>query len=370
MQTDYTQLAKDKLKLLTANFATTLDDEDEEFMKNLQSKNLAGDDPKLYRYWEWTQGVGLYGLWKMYSKLHDKEALDILLSYYKRQIGIGFPAKNINTTAPLLALSFVYEYDKENKAFYENLMDEWAYYLMTGLPKTEEGGFQHLTSDTLNHGELWDDTLFMAVLFLANRGKTTGNKKWVEEAKYQFLLHARYLSDKKTGLWYHGFTFIGRHNFAEAFWGRGNSWITMAIPELFSILSLDYAEKKILEGYLMSQIAALCKYQDESGMWHTLVDDKTSYLEASATAGFGYGILKAYEQKIVGEDARDAALKAVKPIIDFVSFDGVLGMVSYGTPMGRESKDFYKEIPLRPMPYGQSMAMLFLIQYLIMSEQK
>ena len=141
MQTDYTQLAKDKLKLLTANFATTLDDEDEEFMKNLQSKNLAGDDPKLYRYWEWTQGVGLYGLWKMYSKLHDKEALDILLSYYKRQIGIGFPAKNINTTAPLLALSFVYEYDKENKAFYENLMDEWAYYLMTGLPKTEEGGF-------------------------------------------------------------------------------------------------------------------------------------------------------------------------------------------------------------------------------------
>ena len=31
-------------------------------------------------------------------------------------------------------------------------------------------------------------------------------------------------------------------------------------------------------------------------------------------------------------------------------------------PMGRESKDFYKQIPLRPMPYGQAMAILFLME--------
>ena len=36
--------------------------------------------------------------------------------------------------------------------------------------------------------------------------------------------------------------------------------------------------------------------------------------------------------------------------------------VSYGTPMGRESKDFYKQIPLHPMPYGQAMAILFLME--------
>ncbi len=28
------------------------------------------------------------------------------------------------------------------------------------------------------------------------------------------------------------------------------------------------------------------RFQDESGMWHTLVDDPTSYVEASATCGF------------------------------------------------------------------------------------
>ena len=36
-------------------------------------------------------------------------------------------------------------------------------------------------------------------------------------------------------------------------------------------------------------------------MWHTLIDDPTSYLEASATSGFGFGILKAGRAGIMPE---------------------------------------------------------------------
>ena len=42
--------------------------------------------------------------------------------------------------------------------------------------------------------------------------------------------------------------------------------------------------------------------------------------------------------------------------------EGVVEQVSYGTPMGRISKDFYKTIPIQPMPYGQALAILFLIE--------
>ena len=42
---------------------------------------------------------------------------------------------------------------------------------------------------------------------------------------------------------------------------------------------------------------------------------------------------------------------------------GVVNQVSYGTPMGRVTRTFYKEIPLRPMPYGQALAILFLMEY-------
>ena len=47
-----------------------------------------------------------------------------------------------------------------------------------------------------------------------------------------------------------------------------------------------------------------------------------------------------------------------------VAEDGTVQGVSYGTPMGRESRDFYKNIELKPMPYGQALAMLFLIECL------
>ena len=137
-------------------------------------------------------------------------------------------------------------------------------------------------------------------------------------------------------------------NFAEAFWGRGNSWVTAAIPLLLEIVPVGNPDRRILENALLRQIESLAKYQDEGGMWHTLIDDPTSYLEASATSGFGFGILKAVEQGIVPESYRANAMRALQPVLDCIDEKGVVQQVSYGTPMGRESKDFYKQIPLAP----------------------
>lgn len=49
------------------------------------------------------------------------------------------------------------------------------------------------------------------------------------------------------------------------------------------------------------------RFQDESGMWHTLVDDPTSYVEASATCGFAYGILRAVDLGIVDKSCANSA---------------------------------------------------------------
>lgn len=113
---------------------------------------------------------------------------------------------------------------------------------------------------------------------------------------------------------------------------------------------------------LENQIASLAKYQDGNGMWHTLIDDPTSYVEASATSGFGYGILKAVHMGLVDAAYAENAKKALAPILKCIREDGIVDQVSYGTAMGRETKDFYKQIPLRQMPYGQAMAMLFLME--------
>ena len=87
-------------KYLTA-FETVLYEDDEKFLEGMKSHSLANDDVQKYRFWEWTQGVGLFGVWKLYQQKKDKRYLDILTKYYERQLQTGLPSKNINTVTPL-----------------------------------------------------------------------------------------------------------------------------------------------------------------------------------------------------------------------------------------------------------------------------
>lgn len=344
------------------SFEKVLYEEDTAFMEGMKDKCLAGDDIRKYQFWEWTQGVGLYGFWKLCREAGREECLQKLLIYYDRQLAFGLPAKNVNTTAPLLALSFVAESEKRQD--YMAVCKEWAEWIMTSFPRTKEGGFQHMTSDTLNEQQLWDDTLFMTVLFLANMGRILKRQDYLEEAQYQFLIHIKYLTDKKTGLWFHGWSFLENNNFAEALWGRGNCWITAAIPDFLEITGTGGSVGRFLTEAFRRQVQALARYQDDSGMWHTLIDDETSYGEASATCGFAYGILKGVRMRLLEQEYKTVALKAVEPILENTDEEGILHQVSYGTAMGKESKQFYKDIILRPMPYGQALAILFFLEVL------
>ena len=76
-----------------------------------------------------------------------------------------------------------------------------------------------------------------------------------------------------------------------------------------------------------------------------------------------YGILKAVKDGLLDKSYLKVAAKAVAPVMDYISDEGVVNQVSYGTPMGRTTKNFYKEIELQPMPYGQALAILFLMEY-------
>lgn len=343
-----------------ACFEKVLYEDDKTFLVNMRKKNIPEEEIEKYRYWEWTQGVGLFGVWKLFRETKDRRYLDILTAYYERQLKIGLPGKNVNTVAPLLPMAYVGEYLGEER--YLSVCREWAEWILRGFPRTAEGGLQHITSDSVNEGELWDDTLFMTVLFLTAMGRIDRNPAYQREAEYQFLLHTKYLADRKTGLWYHGWSFPRGDHFAGAFWGRGNCWVTAAIPEFLSMADCTPSVRDFLVSAWRRQVESLLCLQAENGMWHTLLDDPDSCLEASATCGFGYGILHGAAMGLAEPGWTERALRAVDAILACTGEDGVVGQVSYGTPMGRETKDFYKEIPICPMPYGQAMAMLFFME--------
>jgi unsaturated rhamnogalacturonyl hydrolase len=338
-------------------------------------------DTKGWNGWEWTHGVALYALFEHHDLTSSRTSLAIIHDWFAARRKEGGTTKNINTMAALLSLACVYERDPDSHPEYKDWLVEWAEWVMAdavngGLPKTQEGGFQHITYDSENKGQLWDDTLMMTVLPLAKIGKVLGVQRYVEEAKYQFLLHIKYLYDAVTGLWFHGWTFEGRHHFAGAHWARGNCWITLAIPLFFHILGddhdlADHASplSKHLIGTLEAQLDALLPLQDHTtGLFHTLLKYKDSYVESSASAGFAagaflalrFGLIKDADKQRQYRALADAALKGV---VDMIAEDGELQQTSFGTAMGHDL-DFYRNIPITPMPYGQALALLAIVEHM------
>ncbi|MFD2261880.1 glycoside hydrolase family 105 protein [Lacibacterium aquatile] len=309
--------------------------------------------------WEWPQGVGLYGLFRYWEFSGNDAHRKVIEDWYDRRIKAGLPKLNVNTSAPLLTLSLLWGATKDPR--WVPTLDSFAHKIMTELPRTPEQGFQHIVSDGVNPAELWDDTLFMVALFLASYGERAGRSDLKEEAIRQFLVHARYLTDTETGLWFHGWTFEGNHNFARARWARGNAWITAGILDLLDIADIQPGVREFLLETLKSQIASLLKYQNANGGWHTLLDDPTSYIEISATAGFAYGLLKAARLGLIGEEGRVAGLKALDLVLQNIDTQGTVLNVSYGTRMGRDLQ-FYKDIPIQPTAYGQALAILLLAE--------
>ncbi|EFX03063.1 glycosyl hydrolase [Grosmannia clavigera kw1407] len=348
-----------------------------EFLMTLEDGRVI--DTKGWNDWEWTHGIGLLGLWQYYELTNDPAHLTVIEQWFADRFAAGGTTKNINTMAVFLTLACVYE--RTGNAAYRPWLDSWAEWACHDLPRTRFGGMQHITYLETNHQQLWDDTLMMTVLPLAKIGRALGRPHYLAEAKRQFLLHLQYLQDRHTGLLFHGWQFsdpssdgshdsLG-HNFASARWARGNSWITMAIPELLDMLDLvpdADPVATVLRDALDAQCAALVPLQDPAtGLWRTLLDipeTDGSYPEASATAGFAYGLLKARRKRYLTAPAYDAAaIRAVRAVLANVDDAGELRNTSFGTGMGHDLQH-YKDIPITSMPYGQAMAIMALVEFL------
>ncbi|SCP96566.1 glycoside hydrolase family 88/105 protein [Anaerobium acetethylicum] len=320
--------------------------------------------------WDWPQGVGLYGLLKIMQHEKNDEYKEFLYKWFKDNMAQGLPSKNINTTTPLLTLVELNEYYHDPE--FEALCKKWGEWLMNCIPRTKEGGFQHVTSANgdrqgvrLNENEMWIDTLFMTVLFLNKMGQKYKIQEWVDESIHQVLIHIKYLYDKKTGLFYHGWTFNEYNNFGEIFWCRGNSWFTLGILDYIDMFegTMNPGIKSFIIDTYKAQVSALKKLQSKSGLWHTVLTDPSSYEEVSGSAAIAAGILKGIRYGILDDSYLECAKKAINAILKNIDKDGTVLNVSGGTGMGYDA-DHYKNILIAPMAYGQSLTILALAEAL------
>lgn len=135
---------------------------------------------------------------------------------------------------------------------------------------------------------LWIDDMFMITALQSQAYLATGDEKYIERAAREMMLYLDELPGANS-VFYHAPS-------AKFFWGRGNGWMAVGMPEMLRMLparaEYDSYRDRILAKY-KAMMATLSAYQYESGMWGQLINYNTADMweETSGSAMFTYAMV-------------------------------------------------------------------------------
>lgn len=313
-----------------------------------------------FKEWQWHQGVALHGLMKAHSVLKDEESLTFVVNWVDWHIAQGVLPKSINTTAPLLAIVELVRRGSNPRL--REICEEYARWCVESAPRLDDGTFEHSCTENTYPLQVWADTLFMGCIFLARWGTLTGNSRYVEEVVKQFTNHYEHLRNPHTGLIFHGYDGETRSQMG-VLWGRGNGWFTVASIEVLEALPADTPGYDVLLKNFRSHLDGVLATQDDSGAWHTVMNEPTTSLEMSATAAFAMGLNWATQQSWAPEGCRLASERAYAALAERISADGELLEASGGTCVMPTAAS-YDAIPYANTAFAQGLAMISLSQFL------
>lgn len=309
---------------------------------------------------DWVPGVGLYGIWRAYEVTGREAYLDFLIKWAKLHLQQAYDQKTVNSTAPLLTIVELYR--KTGEEEYLKVCVDMAKYIMTEASLTIDGGLEHTVTENGAHfgNQMWADTLFMVCIFLAKLGSITGNRDYTDFAVGQLVLHYKLLWSQEAGLFYHGWDGNLCTHLSGVYWGRANAWILYSTVEILKEAG-EFEGREMVLKCLRGQVDSLAGWQRRNGLFGTILDDPEAYDELSATAGIVCGIQRGVKAGYLEDSALEVARKAYPALPAYVDENGNVLSVSSGTPI-MESALQYKQVPVTPTLYGQSLMCLALAE--------
>jgi len=302
--------------------------------------------------WHWGEATLMLGMTRAAETTGDARYSDFVIKWLEQNTR-RLPLI-LNPDFCLPALSALYGYKKTDNKKYLQVAEKTVKMIMTKFPRAGDRTLYHIVP-----GQVWVDELFMLTPLLANFGVQTGHHEYVDEAATQILLVRTHTRDDATGLSRHSWN-AADNTMSPDEWARGNGWIVMAMAEVLDVLPNDHPLRANLVQELKSYVETLTQYQDESGLWHTVIDRKDTYLETSGSAMFMVGFKKALREGWVDDKYRENLDRARRGLYAKIAEDGIVFDVSGPTNPGDAAH--YQKIPLGEQPYGYGAALLALTQ--------
>jgi len=297
---------------------------------------------------DWGKGICVQGILDAYNLTGDEKYYLFAKKWTDQSIrtqtsdgALGHGEITVGDSTAI-ALSILYFYNQTGEEKYLDAAVKNLNYLRSPSRKWVGGppligGLSHVS----NGRELWIDHLYMVAPFWAQMGVLLGNGTYIDEAVHQVEVHLQYLQDPLTKLVSH--IWSEEEGLLDPnLWGRGIGWATAAIANLLGIIPKTHANYSYLLNTVLTMMAVLGKFQDPAtGLWHTIVNDSSTYLETSCSTLFAYTIakLETINSTWIDSGNETMAKNAFNGIVQKVDNIGVLhwvsggtGIDSYGTP--------------------------------------
>ncbi len=313
-----------------------------------------------YGRWNYPLGVVMYGLMRTAELLCDKEIESYTKGHIQRTLdtfdyamwdktahGGATSLHNLLTSidslddcgafcAAVEEATLLYGLDSKK------VCDFVADYIENCQPRNPDGSFSRQHQLHSFHNEtMWLDDMYMSVPFLVRRFKITNDEKYLNDAVNQFVQFKKWLYMEERNLMSHVYDL--RHGIPTLVpWGRGNGWFIFSLTELLEALPQDHPKRQFLEDFFITLAKGYLVHQSPDGRWRQVIDDTEAYLETSCTAMFAASFMRGYRWGLLGEEYKNAAIKAVESICkNCVDSEGNV----YGVCRGSEfsfSNDYYK----------------------------
>ncbi len=308
--------------------------------------------------WDWNPGVGVTSISAYYEASQNPAVQQFLVDWVRKNRHLARKFQHVNVMAPFAIFPDLYR--RTGDVYYRDTALEYGDWIVKNSVRTMTGALQHGGNLT---EEIWADTIFMVVLFLARLARLTGDATLAQEAARQLLLHLQYLQDPATGVLFHGYFCNEKSHKSGARWTRGNAWITVGTPLILAeIQELVAVPAEIGERY-RRLVAGLVKFQAANGLWATVMDQPDFYQETSGSAGIACGILKSIHAGVLpAAEYLPVVEKAITGVLSTLTPAGCVTGVSGGTPIMHTIAE-YNQLTRYPTLYGQGLTLMLLGEY-------
>jgi len=306
-----------------------------------------------FRLWGFGEAIALEGLLAASECLCDREPHGFVEALIRATLASGIGSHPEDHLVPGMSILSLYRQTGDDD-FLGGARNLAAFY--NSLPENPYGAKLYRSGQPGWKNQIWVDQMNVGAPFLAALFALTGEEIYLRAATRELLAHARLLQDETSGLMWHGYeSACGRNG---ELWARGNGWAAMGMSQTLAwIPGPDPARTEIVER-LTLLLRRLARLQDASGLWHTVVDDSTTPLETTLAAMIAYAIPAAQCRGLEVSEFEPMASAACAAVLQHISQDGALQLVSDATPIG--TRRMYATRPFGVFPWGQGPLLLLL----------